>query len=345
MSIPFRSRYTFVSFVLFSFAFFLATLGFSQQSLILVAAGSGLPEGLYQNLNGEFGRENSRVAVRYLPMGTEEGTRQMQKGEADLGGGDYPLGASEMDANRGKVLQIPVATAGLAIVCNVPGVNQELNLTGPVIADIYLSKITKWDNPEIARLNPGVALPNVGILVLHRSEGKGANYIITDFLSKASPEFKAKVGRSLAPKWVTGTTLARAEDILFQVKDTDGAIGYVELDLALKANVPMAHIKNADGAFVKPSPASLAAAAANANLGEDLHGSLMNASGKDSYPISSFTWIYVPEASKSPDRRLAVKNYINWLLSNGQALTSKYGYGPLPPAVATKAKARLAGLK
>jgi phosphate transport system substrate-binding protein len=333
-----RRRYVFTLFV---FLLLGASYTSSQQSLVLVAAGSGLPETLYQNLNGEFTRSNARVAVRFLPMGTEEGERQMRKGEADLGGGDFPLSSTGTAADRGKVLQVPVAVVGIAIVCNVPGVNQELNLSGPVLADIFLSKITKWDHPEIARLNPNVKLPNAGILVLHRSEGKGANYVITDYLSRVSPEFKSRVGRSLSPNWVTGTTLARAEDILFQVKDSEGAIGYVETDLAIKANVPLAHIKNAEGNFVRPAPTSLAAAAESAGAGEDPQSLIMNGPGRESYPIASFTWLYIPEKAKSAERHQSVKSYVNWLLGPGQALVPKYGFAPLPASLAAKYKAKL----
>lgn len=270
-------------------------------------------------------------------MGTEEGERQMRKGEADLGGGDFMLDAATLAANRGKVVQVPVAVVGVAVICNVPGVDQELRLSGPVLADIFLSKITKWDHPEIAKLNPGVKLPSLGILVLHRSEGKGANYLFSDYLSRVSPEFKARVGKSLSPNWVTGTTLARGEDILFQVKDTEGAIGYVETDLAVRANVPLVHLRNAGGNFVKPSPASLAAAAESAPASEDL----TNAAGKDSYPIAGFTWLYIPETSKAPGRSGAVKNYASWLLGPGQVLIPKYGFAPLPLALAAKFKVKL----
>jgi phosphate transport system substrate-binding protein len=330
--------------ILLSFVFFVLFVSsvWPQQSMVLVAAGSGLPETLYQNLNNEFSRNNPGLAVRYLPMGTEEGERQMRKGEADLGGGDFPLNEGAQAANRGKVLQVPVAVVGIAVICNVPGVNQELNLSGPVLADIFLSKIVKWDSPEIARLNPGVKLPSAGILVLHRSEGKGANYVFTDYLSRVSPEFKARVGKSLSPKWVTGTTLARGEDILFQVKDTDGAIGYVETDLAGNANLPLVRMKNADGGFVKPSPETLEAAAESA--GGDAQASIINAPGKESYPIASFTWLYVPEASKTPARKNAVKKYVGWLLGPGQALVPKQGFAAIPPAIAAKSTGKLGGL-
>lgn len=318
---------------------------FAQQSMVLVAAGSGLPETLYQGWNAEFGRTNMRTSVRYLPLGTEEGSRQALKGVADFAGGDYQVNVSATDAAHGGLVQIPVAAAGVAIVTNIPGVKQEINLTGPVLADIFLSKITTWNHPEIARLNPGVNLPAAGIMVLHRTDGKGANYIISDYLSHASPEFKAKIGRGLSPKWVTGMGLARGEDILFQVKDTDGAIGYVEMNLAMKGGVALAHIKNADGEFVRPSPESLAAAAAQAEVTDDLKGSLVTAEGKESYPIAGYTWIYLPEHAKDAARLGAVKTYVEWVLSSGQTMTSKLGFAPLPPAVVKKARSRLDSLK
>jgi len=173
----------------------------AQQSIVLVAAGSELPEGLFLNWNAEYVRSVAGTSIDYLPLGTDEGKRQMQQGVADLGGGDAPLTSEQLQNSRGKVIQVPVAVVGIAVVCNVPGVKQELNLSGPVLADIFLSKITKWNDPEIAKLNPGVTLPPAGILVLHRSKGKGANYIFSDYLSRVSPEFKAKIGRGFSPNW------------------------------------------------------------------------------------------------------------------------------------------------
>jgi phosphate transport system substrate-binding protein len=316
----------------------------AQQPVVLVGAGSGLPEALYLNWNDEYMKANARTGVRYLPRGTDEGSRQVQKGIADFGGGDYPLPAVQLDPARGKLIQIPVAAAGVAIVYNIPGVQQEIRLSGPVLADIFLSKITMWNHPEIAKLNPGVKLPATGILAVHLNEGKGENYIFSDYLSRVSPEFRAKVGRGLSPKWVTGTSLARGEDVLFQVKDTDGAIGYAEMGLAIRAGGSLARVKNAAGEFVKPSSESVAAAAERADVGEDLRGSTMNAPGAESYPIASFTWLYLPEKGKDPQRQEALKAYALWALTSGQALAAKLGYAPLPLNVASKAKAKLDNL-
>ena len=317
----------------------------AQQPVVLVGAGSGLPEALYLNWNDEFMKANAQTGVRYLPRGTDEGSRQVQKGIADFGGGDYPLPTVQLDPARGKLIQIPVAVAGVAIVYNIPGVQQQIHLTGPLLADIFLSKITMWNHPEIAKLNPGVKLPAAGILAVHLNEGKGENYIFTDYLSRVSPEFRARVGRGLSPKWVTGTSLARGEDVLFQVKDTDGAIGYAEMGLAIRSGVALAQVKNATGEFVKPSPESVAAAGARADVGEDLRGSTMNAPGAESYPIASFTWLYLPEKAKDPQRQAALKAYALWALTSGQALAAKLGYAPLPLNVASKAKAKLDELR
>jgi phosphate transport system substrate-binding protein len=322
-----------------------AAAALAQQPVVLVGAGSALPEALYLNWNDEYTRANARTGVRYLPRGTDEGSRQVQKGIADFGGGDYPLATDQLDPARGKLIQIPVAAAGVAIVYNIPGVQQEIHLSGPVLADIFLSKITMWNHPEIAKLNPGVKLPAAGILTVHLNEGKGENYIFSDYLSRVSPEFRARVGRGLSPKWVTGTSLARGEDVLFQVKDTDGAIGYAEMGMAIRAGGLLAQVKNVTGEFVKPSPESVAAAAARADVGEDLRGSTMNAPGAESYPIASFTWLYLPEKGKDPERQAALKAYALWALTSGQALAAKLGYAPLPVNVASKAKVKLEALR
>jgi phosphate transport system substrate-binding protein len=219
-----------------------------------------------------------------------------------------------------------------------------LRFSGPVLASIYLGKTTSWNDPEIAKLNPDVKLPVLSIRVLHRSEGKGSSYIFSDFLSKVSPEFQAKIGRSVSPKWVVGDSFGRTQDLLDNVQKTRGAIGYTELNWAEKSGLLVARIRNAAGEFIKPSVKSIAEAASAlaGKMTDDFRVSLTNAPGKESYPISSFTWLYVPAVASDAQRGRAVYQYLHWVFSSGQGLAGAQGYAPLPASLLAKVQAKAA---
>jgi len=323
-------------------ALFLSQIVCAQDGISLVVTGSSMPEPLYQVWNETYSKQ-SPTQIRYIGGGTAESTRNVLAGTGDFGGGDAPIPEHELQASGKQVLELPTVLIGIVVVYNFPGAKGELKLAGPVLANIFLGKIKTWNDPAIAKLNPDLELPDLPIQVLHRTEGKGSNYIFSDYLSKVSPEFLATAGRSESPKWPVGAAFKRSQDLCDKLKTTPGAIGYTELNLAEKSGVHIASLKNAAGEFIKPSAKSVAAAAnsSGTKMGADFRVSLTNAPGKDSYPISSFTWFYVPAVSKDPQRGRAIAEYLRWVYTNGQKIAQDEGYAPLPEEVLTKVLAKV----
>src|SRR5579864_4629727 len=244
------------------FAALLAALpgGNAQSSMTIVATGSSLPEPLYVAWGAEYHKQHPEAQFRYLAEGTAESSRMILAGIGDLGGGDAPTPEKELKSARSPILELPAVLIGIVIVYNLRGTPGELRLSGPVLADIFLGKIKTWSDPAIAKLNPGMKLPAKAIQVIHRTDGKGSNYILSDFLCKVSPEFLGKLGRGESPKWPVGTSAPRSQDMADKVRGTDGSIGYTELNLAESASLRMARIKNAAGEFVMPTTKSIATA-------------------------------------------------------------------------------------
>jgi phosphate transport system substrate-binding protein len=313
---------------------------------MLVATGSSLPEPLYLLWNEEYHRAHAETQLRYLPEGTSESALRILAGAGDLGGGDAPIPEKQLKDAAHPVVELPSVLIGIAIVYNVPGA-ANLRLSGPLLANIFLGKTTSWSDAEIARLNPDLHLPALPIQVIHRTDGKGSSYIFSDYVARISSEFLAKVGRSVSPKWPVGTAFNRTEDLLDKVRKTPGAIGYTEQNWAEKSGLPVARLKNAAGEFVKPSTASIAdaASALAGKMSEDFRVSLVNAPGKTSYPIASFTWLYVPAHAQDPVRGQAVAEYLGWVYTSGQELARDHGYAPLPPAVLDKVRTKAATLR
>jgi phosphate transport system substrate-binding protein len=315
-----------------------------QMSTVLVVTGSSMPEPLYVLWNDEYHKQQPAVQLRYLPEGSGAGATRVLTGTGDFAGGDAPILEKDLKASTTKVVELPTVLIGIVIVYNLPGMAGELHLSGPVLANIYLGKITSWNDPALVKLNPEIKLPAFPIQVLHRSAGKGSSYILTDFLSKTSPEFLAHVGRSESPNWPVGSVAGRSQDMVEKVQTTPGALGYTELNLGEKASLRMAGIRNADGEFVHPTPRSIAAAATavTSKVTDDFRISLTNASGKDSYPISSFTWFYVPAVAKDSQRGHAVAEYLKWVYTDGEKMAQQQGYPPLPSDLLAKVAAKAA---
>lgn len=312
----------------------------AQDTITLVATGSSMPEPLYAAWIEEFHKTEPKVQLRYLAEGTAESAARILAGTGDFGGGDAPIPEKDLAAAKQRILELPMVLIGIAVVYNVPGIRGTLRLTGPVVANIFLGKITSWKDPEIARLNPDLKMPDLPVKVLHRSEGKGSNYIFSDYLAKISPEFQAKVGRGVSPKWPVGTSFMRTPDMLDQLKKTEGAIAYTESNWVDKTSSAAAAIKNAGGEFAKPSAKSIgeAALAMESKMTQGFRISLTNAPGKESYPIASFTWLYVPEHAADPVRGRAVNQFLAWALDQGQEIAREHGYAPLPTAVLARVK-------
>ena len=318
-----------------------------QSPITLVATGSSLPEPLYLLWADEYHKLHRQIQLRYLPEGTSESASHILSGEGDFGGGDAPIPKKDLKGSAHPVVELPAVLIGIVVVYNVPGGEAALRLSGTVLANIFLGKTKNWNDPEIVKLNPDLKLPNLAIAVVHRTEGKGSSYIFSDFLSKVSPEFQAKVGRSVSPNWPVGASYGRTEDLLNSVRSTSGAIGYTELNWAEKYALPVAEIRNTAGEFVKPSVKSIAEAASTleSEMTEDFRVSLTNARGKESYPISSFTWLYVPTAAGDAQRGRAVAEYLQWVYSDGQEIAKSQGYATLPASLLTKVKAKAATIR
>jgi phosphate transport system substrate-binding protein len=326
---------------------FVPSPGSAQNSVILVATGSSLPEPLYIAWGDEYHKAHPEVQLRYLPEGTSESAARILAGSGDFGGGDAPIPDKQLKEASRSVVELPSILIGIAVVYNLPGASTSVRLSGPVLANIFLGKTTSWRDPEIAKLNPEVQLPNLAIQVVHRTDGKGSSYIFSDFLSKVSPEFQGKVGRSVSPKWPVGASFGRTPDLLDAVRKTPGAIGYTELNWAEKSGLATAAVKNAAGEFVKPSAKSIAGAASalENKMTEDFRVSLANAPGRESYAIASFTWFYVPAKAADPLRGRAVSDFLSWVYGAGQKLAQERGYAALPNAVLERVRAKAATLR
>src|SRR6202140_3777178 len=291
--------------------------------MVLVATGSTMPEPLYVLWGDEYHKLHPETQLHYLAVGTSESANRILSGAGgDLGGGDAPIPEKQLKEATHAAVELPTVLVGIAVFYNLPGSTTSIRLSGPVLANIYLGKITSWSDPEIAKLNPDGKLSDLPIKVLHRTDGEGSNYIFSDFLSKLSPEFRAKVGTNVSPKWPVGTAFSRCQDLLATVAQTSGAIGYTELRCGEKSGLSIARIRNADGEFVKPSTKSISdvALAMESKMTDNFRVSLTNAPGKESYPIVSFTWLYVPVHAQDLRRSRAVNEYLSWVYASGQEI-------------------------
>lgn len=302
----------------------------AQDTTVLVGSGSSVPAPLYARWAQEYNQQNTHVRFKYLPTGTQEGIRDISHGSGDFGAGEVPLGAK--DRSDGGLTEVPVALVGIVPIYNLPGVKSGLRLSGEVLAEIFLGEIRSWKAAPIAKLNPDVALPDAAIHVVYRPAGKGSNYIFTDFLSKASPKFKARIGTTPSPKWPRGEAAERSSDMADKVGHQEGAIGYVELAYAMKSGASQAAVLNPAGKFVKASAASITAAcrAVEDPRWDKFSASLTNAPGEDAFPISSFTWAYLRTSSADASRALAIGDFFKWVLGDGQTFAEQEGYPPLP---------------
>jgi phosphate transport system substrate-binding protein len=317
----------------------------SQNTIALVGSGSNLPTPLYTHWTEEFNKLSPRVQVRYMSTGTVKGIEDISRGVGDFAAGEVPMSDEQLKAASNPILQIPTVLVAIVPIYHVPGVKSGLRFSGPVLAEIFLGDIKNWDDPRIKKINADQALPHLDIAVVHRTEGKGSNYILTDFLSKTSQQWHSQIGKTPSPAWPLGTAANRGEDMMEKVKSTPGAIGYIELGFTENdKSVGVGLVQNSAGNFVSATETSIAAAfrALEKSIPGDFRASLANAPGKDAYPIISFTWLYVPERPAEPERSKALADYLEWALTTGQQSAERHGYTPLPTSLAPKvlAKAR-----
>jgi phosphate ABC transporter phosphate-binding protein len=285
------------------------------------------------------------VKVNYQSIGSGGGIQQMIAKTIDFGCTDAPMNQEQLtkaEETGGKVVHIPLVMGAVVAIYNLEGVKESLRFSGPVLADIYLEKIKKWNDPELAKLNPGVELPDKDILTVHRSDGSGTTYIWVDYLSKISPGWKDKIGVGASVNWPGGVAAKGNEGVAGKVSQSPGSIGYVELIYALQNNIKFGVVQNQEGGFIMPSLESVTAAAKGVltNIPEDLRYSLTNAPGKESYPISGTVWavIYV---NQPPGKGQAVVDFLRWVTYEGQNYTKDLDYARLPEELVERLEKKL----
>jgi phosphate transport system substrate-binding protein len=315
----------------------------------LTGAGATFPYPLYSKWIDAYATR-ANVRINYQSIGSGGGIRQLSEQTVDFGATDAPMSDAELaKAKGGAVLHIPTALGAVAVVYNLPGVSQPVRLDGDVLAAIYQGQVTRWSDARIAALNAGAQLPSSDILVVHRSEGSGTSYVFTDYLAAVSPGWAAKPGKGKEVQWPVGLGAKGNEGVAGQVKQTPGAIGYVELAYANQNRMSTAMLRNAAGEFVAPAISSVtaAAAAASARLGAstDYRVSIVNAAGAGAYPISSFTWILVYQKQADAAKGKKITDFLTWALSEGQALEAALDYAPLPESMRAGLTQRIATIQ
>jgi phosphate transport system substrate-binding protein len=317
------------------------SVALSAQTIQINGAGATFPNPIYSKWFSEYNKLHSNVQINYQPLGSGAGIKQLTSNTVFFGATDGPMTDAQLTAAPGKILHIPTVLGAVVPVYNIPGVSQELKFTGPVLASIFLGKITKWNDPAIAAQNAGVKLPATDIAVVHRSEGSGTTYIWVDYLSKVSPEWNKTVGVNTSVKWPVGLGGKGNEGVSGLVSQTPGALGYVELIYALQNKIAYGSVQNSAGVFVRASPEAVTAAAAASKMPGDFRVSITNAPGKDAYPISSFTWLLFYENPQDKVQGKTMLDFTKWALSDGQKFAKDLGYAPLPEQVAAMAQKAL----
>lgn len=315
----------------------------ADQGVVLVGAGSSVPLPLYNKWADIYNQNNSNVQFRYLSMGNAEGLNQIARGTSDFGAGEIPL--TDEQRQGGDLIEVPAVLIGIVPIYNLPGITQ-LRLSGELLADMYLGLVKNWNDPAIGRLNPGQHLPNMAIRIVYRPGGKGTNYVFTEYLSKVSARFRDRMGRSASPKWLVGEPAERSSDMADKVRAIPGSLGYVELQYADDNNITHASVLNAAGKYVKATARTISAActAVEAPEWNKLAASLTNAPGADSYPIVSFSWLYLRTKATDHRRTSALVGLLGWAYGEGQAVAIQEGYSELPKPLVQKVRARINSL-
>ena len=310
-------------------------------------AGATFPNPIYSKWFSDYNKLHPEVKINYQSIGSGGGIRQVTEGTVDFGASDGPMSDDALNASKIKIVHIPTVLGAVVPIYNLPGITQELKFSQDALAGIYLGKITMWNDPYIAKENPGVNLPAKPILAVYRSDGSGTTYIFTDYLSKISPEWKSKVGAGNAVKWPVGIGQKGSEGVAGMVRQTPDSFGYVELVYAESNHIQFGQVRNKAGKFLKATTAGVtAAAAADAKMmPADYRVSITDAPGADSYPISSFTWLLIPSPAKDGNKGKAIIGFLNWMIDKGEAEAPSLTYAPLPAAVAEKVKKTISTLK
>jgi phosphate transport system substrate-binding protein len=318
----------------------LSVPAFAQTTLN--GAGATFPYPMYSKWFSEYHKAHPEVEINYQSIGSGGGIRQVLAGTVDFGASDGPMTDEQLAQSKTKILHVPTVLGADVPAYNIAGVTGELKFTPEALAGIFLGKITAWNDPAIAKANPGVKLPGDQIVVIHRSDGSGTTYIWTDYLSKVSPEWQSQAGKGTSVKWPVGLGGKGNEGVAGMIRQMQGSIGYIELIYAVQNKITYGTVRNAAGEFVKASLDSVTAAAASIkSMPADFRVSITNAPGKDAYPISSFTWLLIPAQSKDAAKGKIIADFLNWMVDDGQKMTADLTYAPLPEGVATKVKAEI----
>jgi phosphate transport system substrate-binding protein len=311
----------------------------------LQGSGASFPKPIYEKWVNEFGKINPTVKIDYQATGSGAGQKALLAKTADFGASDDPMSDADMKAGNGEIIHIPTVLGAVVITYNLDSVKQPLNLSGQTISDIYLGNIKKWNDERLAKDNPGVTLPDADILPVYRADSSGTSAVFTDFLSKTSTDWKAKVGMNKQPSWITGVGVgAKGNDgVMGQVKQTPNSIGYVELTFAKANTLPAAHIKNKAGEFVEASIETVKTAAAGsvAKMPDDLRVQITDAEGAGAYPISSYTYILVYKEQGDASKGKALVDFLWWALHDGEAFAAELHYAPLPADVVKRVEAKI----
>ncbi len=330
-----RVRYRIALLLLAGLALALPVVG----QTTLNGAGATFPYPMYSKWFSEYNKLHPDVQINYQSIGSGGGIRQVLNGTVDFGASDGPMSDEQLKEAKTKILHIPTVLGAVVPAYNVTGVSGEIKFTPEALAGIFLGKIQKWTDPAITGANPGVKFPDQSIIVVHRSDGSGTTFIFTDYLSKVSKEWESTVGKGTSPKWPVGLGGKGNEGVAGQIRQLEGSIGYIELIYAAENKITYGSVRNAAGNFVKASLASVTDAAASVTkMPADFRVSITNAPGKDAYPISSFTWLLIPEQSKDPAKGKILANFLEWMLTDGQKMTAQLSYAPLPQGVVEKVK-------
>jgi len=312
----------------------------------LNGAGATFPYPMYSKWFSEYHKLHPEIQMNYQSIGSGGGIRQVIAGTVDFGATDGPMTDDQLKEAKVKILHLPTVLGADVPAYNIPGVTAELNFTPEALAGIFLGKIGKWNDKAIASANPGVSLPDKDIIVVHRSDGSGTTYSWTDYLSKVSSEWQSQVGKGTSVKWPIGLGGKGNEGVAGMIRQLPGSIGYVELIYAVQNKIPYGPVKNSAGNSVKASLESVTAAAASSpKMPADFRVSITNAPGKEAYPISSFTWLLIPEQSKDAAKGKILADFLNWMVTDGQKMTDALSYAPLPDSVVQKEKEAIKQVK
>jgi phosphate transport system substrate-binding protein len=305
----------------------------------LNGAGATFPNPIYSKWFSEYNKLHPDVQINYQSLGSGAGIRQLLNGTVDFGASDGPMSDEQLKQAKTKILHIPTVLGAVVPAYNVPGISGEVKFTPEVLAGIFLGKIQNWNDPAIAQANPGVKFPNQPIIVIYRSDGSGTTFIFTDYLSKISKDWESSVGKGTSVKWAIGLGGKGNEGVAGQIRQLQGSIGYVELIYAVENKITYGSVKNAAGNFVKASLDGVTEAAASVKtMPPDFRVSITNAPGKTAYPISSFTWLLIPEQSSDPKKGKIIADFLEWMVTDGQKMTTQLSYAPLPASVVEKVK-------